>query len=227
MGLFTPFAYIKNKQVTQSIPNVVTAGLMMYVDAGVPASYPGSGTTWNDLSGNGRNLTLINGPTFNAGLNGGALVFDGTNDYLSTTSFANPNGRLTVEVLLNYTARGIYQNIFDRIIARPMLWVDPSNRLELNEAALVTTVAFNGQNILASSTFSTATPGIQLYINGAINRTLNTAQSSWPNPFDLTFLNRGGSSTLQANVYAIRVYDRVLSAAEILQNYNVDNERFS
>ena len=62
--------------------SIVTDGLVFYVDAGNGDSYPGTGTTWSDLVGS-NNGTLTNGPTFDSG-NGGSIVFDGTNDYIST-----------------------------------------------------------------------------------------------------------------------------------------------
>ena len=61
-------------------PKIVTDGLVFAVDAANTKSYPGSGTTWKDLSGNGNDGTLTNGPTFDSG-NGGSIVFDGGNDY--------------------------------------------------------------------------------------------------------------------------------------------------
>ncbi len=61
-------------------PSIVLDGLKLYLDAGNAASYAGTGTTWTDLSGNGHNGTLTNGPTYNSA-NGGSIVFDGTNDY--------------------------------------------------------------------------------------------------------------------------------------------------
>jgi hypothetical protein len=61
-------------------PKIVSSGLVLCLDAANKLSYPGTGTTWTDLSGTGKNLTLTNGPTFNAG-NMGSIVFDGTNDY--------------------------------------------------------------------------------------------------------------------------------------------------
>jgi hypothetical protein len=224
MGLFTPFANIKNN------PTIVTDGLMLWVDAGIKQSYPGSGTTWTDISGNGRNLTLTNGPVFNGGLNGGAIIFDGTNDFLSTTSFANPNNRLTFQILLNYTAKNAYQNIYDRGAAffGPMMWIDNNNKIEINTGTgLTSDVAYNAQNILITSTSSTATPGIQLYINSDLVKTQSTAQASWTNPYNLTLLNRSGANTLQATIYAIRAYDRVLTAEEVAQNYDFDKQRFN
>lgn len=62
---------------------IVTDGLVLCLDAANPKSYPGSGTAWMDLSGNGNNGTLTNGPTYNSG-NKGSIVFDGVNDYVRT-----------------------------------------------------------------------------------------------------------------------------------------------
>jgi hypothetical protein len=61
---------------------VVQSGLVLNLDAGVSRSYGGSGTTWTDLSGNGNTGTLVNGPTYSSA-NGGALSFDGADDYAS------------------------------------------------------------------------------------------------------------------------------------------------
>lgn len=64
-------------------PKIVTDGLVLALDAGNTKSYPGSGTTWSDLSKNVNNATLINGTTFSSDNNGG-ITFDGTNDYYSS-----------------------------------------------------------------------------------------------------------------------------------------------
>ena len=58
-------------------PSIVTNGLVLALDAANHKSYPGSGTTWFDLSGNSHDGTLTGGPTFNSD-NGGSIVFDGT-----------------------------------------------------------------------------------------------------------------------------------------------------
>ena len=69
-------------------PKIVTDGLVLALDAANPRSYPGSGTTWYDLSGNGYNGTLLNGTSFSNG-NSGYLSFDGTNDRISFTQFTH------------------------------------------------------------------------------------------------------------------------------------------
>lgn len=75
-------------------PKLVTSGLILYLDAGNQASYPGSGTTWNDLSGNSRNASLVNGPTFSSDALG-SVVFDGVNDY-GTASGISTAGSMAI-----------------------------------------------------------------------------------------------------------------------------------
>ena len=67
---------------TKYSPKIITNGLVLSLDAANNKSYPRSGTTWTDLSGNNNTGTLTNGPTFNAG-NQGSIVFDGVDDYIS------------------------------------------------------------------------------------------------------------------------------------------------
>ena len=84
-------------------PNIVKDGLVLHLDAANYKSYPGSGTTWSDLSGNGNNGTLTNGPTFDSG-NRGSIVFDGSNDfvYLSNpSSLAFGTGDFSIEIWCN------------------------------------------------------------------------------------------------------------------------------
>ena len=66
-------------------PLVTTTGLLLYLDAANRRSYPGSGTAWYDLSGNGNHFTLYNGPTYS----NGALTFDGVNDYAASNNNLN------------------------------------------------------------------------------------------------------------------------------------------
>ena len=87
-------------------PKIVTDGLVLYLDAGNTKSYPGSGTSWSDLSGKSNNGTLTNGPTYSSD-DGGSIVFDGTDDYVSNTdpnlSESELEGNLTFEYWLKPT----------------------------------------------------------------------------------------------------------------------------
>jgi hypothetical protein len=87
-------------------PRTVTDGLVLALDAGNTKSYPGSGTTWTDLSGRGNNATLTNGPTYSSA-NGGSIVLDEIDDYISNVnpglSDAQVEGELTYEYWLQPT----------------------------------------------------------------------------------------------------------------------------
>jgi hypothetical protein len=84
--------------VTVQPDTVVTSGLVLNLDASNPASYPGSGTLWTDLSGRGNNGTLTNGVGYSSD-NGGTLVFDGVNDYIVI-----PNGIISPSLLASNTS---------------------------------------------------------------------------------------------------------------------------
>lgn len=68
-----------------------TEGLQVYFDSGISTSYSGSGTTWNDISGNGRNGTLTNGPTYSSS-NGGIINLDGINQYVTISGYKGITG---------------------------------------------------------------------------------------------------------------------------------------
>ena len=78
--------------------SVVRDGLIMHLDAANKKSYPGSGTIWKDLSGQGNNGTLINGVGYSTD-NKGAMVFDGTDDYVSIPydSSLKPTTAITID----------------------------------------------------------------------------------------------------------------------------------
>lgn len=59
----------------------VTSGLIYYLDAGISSSYSGSGSTWNDISGSGKTLTLYNSPTFTSNGTKSYFTFNGTSHY--------------------------------------------------------------------------------------------------------------------------------------------------
>jgi hypothetical protein len=84
-------------------PRIVTDGLVLYLDAANPRSYPGSGTTWSDLSRGGNNGVLTNGPTFNSA-NNGSIVFDGTNDFIQCSNRTTINLGLTIETVIKTTS---------------------------------------------------------------------------------------------------------------------------
>ena len=96
---------------------VVQSGLVLNLDAGASTSYPGSGTTWTDLSGNGNNGSLVNGPTFNSS-NGGSISFDGSNDEVICTN--NASVQITVGTISAWFNANNGNSGYNGIIAKKM-----------------------------------------------------------------------------------------------------------
>tara|TARA_Y100000361_G_scaffold65711_1_gene57664 strand:+ start:901 stop:1593 length:693 start_codon:yes stop_codon:yes gene_type:complete len=217
----------------QAKRGIVQNGLILNLDAGVKDSYSGVGASWKDLKAN-RNGTLVNNPTFSKEA-GGRIVFDGTDEYMDDITIPNTTNQLTVEFALNYNDGG-YFNIFEASRnVRPMLWVDTAERLECSYSTaaggFVSPGNYIDQDIIATVLFDgTATPGISLYVNGSLVGTKDTQHVTWSDGLDFTFFNRNTSGTrslfYDGEVYFVRFYSRILSAAEVLQNYNATRHRF-
>jgi len=90
--------------------------LVLNLNAGNSTSYPGSGSTWFDISGYGNNATLVNGPTYNSA-NSGSIVFDGVNDYATinynSSSFLLGTGDFTINFWYYLSVPTLYAKIFN------------------------------------------------------------------------------------------------------------------
>lgn len=229
--------------IIHSGQEIVTNGLVLHLDAAQLRSYPGSGTTWTDLSGNGNNGTLTNGPTFNSS-NGGLIVFDATNDYVSTSYFGNDsNTSYTFSVWynpLNSVTTYPLQRGRDGMGAGWSLLLGSDNSSgNRYRAGVVKT----DSGVVSYVTRSTSTMvlnqwvyltgvwinnnSINLYVNGVFNSSvsgsgtvLRTSTDGWV----LGSLGTAGYSNIQISF--AQIYNRALTSAEILQNYNATKSRF-
>lgn len=107
---FSPFSYQQGR--VQAAPNplpIASGDLQLYYDFSNTTSYPGSGTVVTDLSGNGRTGTLVNGPTFSS-TNGGVMVFDASNDYLDTTYTGVTSRPLSIGVWVYLTNLSMFRS---------------------------------------------------------------------------------------------------------------------
>jgi hypothetical protein len=228
---------------------IVRNGLLMYLDAGVANSYPGSGTTWTDLSLNGYNGTLINGPTYST-TSGGVLVFDGSNDYaeinvnswIRSTSSAytfssffyltTSDGGAPYSLMTSPNAGDTNDGFWQHLNLGNWLW-----RTEDNVSG-----EFGG-NVESPSPFSSGnwyhiatvikTNSLIFYRNGLPVATISTT-FNWANLRNdhtaYLYLATGYSPEigyhLNGRIANFSFYNRELSAAEILQNFNADRRRF-
>lgn len=210
---------------TKYNPRIVTNGLMMYVDAANPRSYPGTGNTWYDLSGNNYNMTLVNGVGFSTA-SGGVLQTDGTNDYIILNPFNISTTNHTIMGASRYSGatRG---RIFSTMGGNWLLghwnnyirsyWANGNVRLAVDPGDTNWYISTAVENY--SSDLWT------LYSNGSLVITSDNGTAG-PDGFSFGAWS-GNSERSTAEISFFMVYDRLLTAQEISQNYNALKKRFS
>ena len=217
-------------------PNIVSDGLVLYLDAGSPNSYrPDFGTTWKDMSGLNNSGSLINGPTYDS-TNGGGIVFDGVDDYVVTnTNFTLSEATLSCWIKRNGTADQYDGILFSRTPSTATgLNIFSSNQLgyHWNDAqstwgwASGITIPDSSWCMIAVTIISTTGIvylGQSSEFTSATNTTTHNTVSSLV--FNLArdpFANR----YFKGNISNAMIYNRALSPTEILQNYNAQKSRF-
>jgi hypothetical protein len=202
---------------------IVQQGLVLNLDAGNPYSYGGAGTTWYDVSGNSYNGTLTNGPTYSSDV-GGTIVFDGVNDYV-TTSFATTSGQSVTYCgwLYSTESTSTYKNFVDSLSTSPMIWWNTSGQIEFDESRYTTTTVYRNQWVYVSLSKPSGSSSASYYVNGVLvgTGTAYTTPALIP-----TLFNRSAAQTWKGNGAVVQIYNRALSAAEVLQNYNATKGRF-
>lgn len=224
--IFSPFSYIAQQPY-------VTSGLQLYVDAGITQSYVGTGSTYNDLSGNGNNLTLANGPTFSS-TEGGYFTFNGTNQYVNNFAYTNQfsgNNFTYVGVIRYDNKSNSYHNVFDTYNSvNPMMWINTASKIEVDQSAGYTSpLSYTGQTIQVAMVHSnTAGVGVKLYVNGKLIGENTAAQGAIPSNNRISLYRRETSGNYyKGRGYNLMIYNKVLSAAEVQQNYLAFKNRYN
>ena len=233
--------------------NTVTNGLVLSLDAAKRDSYPGSGTVWSDISGNGNNGTLTNGPTFNSD-NGGSIVFDGTNDYASLPTNTITSGSVAMFFWISGSYQNYYLSLFERNSATGTGlstaipyngWVQVGY---MGNSGSFNRFVINGQVYSANTganfpyDYATFKP---IFWMGAVppfggNSNPNLSFHLQPSPggytgfnwIDFSYKAIGVSATagnqryFNGGISSMQIYNRALSTSEVLQNYNAQKSRY-
>jgi hypothetical protein len=147
---------------------LVTDGLVLNLDAAKLDSYPGSGTTWRDISGNNNNGTLTNGPTFSGIGKQAAIVFDGVDDYITTPLATTSGQALTiVGTLYSTETTATYRNFYDSATQKPMIWWDATGKVEF-DINFTSSVAYRNQWTFVALSKPAGNSSPSYYINGAL-----------------------------------------------------------
>ena len=216
--------------VQSNYSKIIKDGLVLWLDAMNNNSYPESGTTWTDLSGNNITGTLTNGPTFDTA-NGGSIVFDGSNDFVQT----NINSSFTAMTLMGFIKRNgaqvDYTGIFySRGTSITGISFYSTNNLGYTWNAVPATYEWNSNLLVPDNTWcmvamSVTSTTATAYVN--TSSATNTVSHTSTTIDDLKLgQDEVGSRFMNGNIANVMMYNRALSATEILQNFNATRGRF-
>ena len=232
--------------VTASGSNPSASGLILHLDASNASSYPGSGTTWTDLTGNGYNGTLINGPTYSAE-NSGVISFDGTNDYVEIADAvalrATTTTELTVQIWANISSFTAGDGLFGKQFgASPggydgySLALQTNNVLRLQMNGDTVNGGYNsGNNVWSLNTWHLFTAIIDFggtpkaFVDTTNVVSTTNAESSITNNNATLRIGQSvqeGSPYPVMKVGAFYVYNKALTNQEITDNYNNTKSRY-
>jgi hypothetical protein len=230
---------MKNREV----PGIVTSGLILSLDSGFLNSYPTTGLTWSDISGVGNNAKLINGPTFDSG-NGGTIILDGTNDYIDFPSMTtsslglNTSNGASICCWINLKLLSRWTGVFAFWLTNNVCdfgWdIQPNNILRTWKNSS----SYTGFDVDGSPSFTpyadkwvyfvlvSNSTNLLFYANGKLieSRTVSGNLDTTSNS-KLT-LGDHWDDPAQMKTSIVQIYNRALSAAEVLQNYQATYTRF-
>jgi hypothetical protein len=223
-------------------PRIVRDGLVLALDAADRNSYPGSGTTWYDLSGNGNNGTLTNGTSYSTS-NSGIFVFDGSDDYVNFGDLDILSGAFSVNAWFkgDTTQTGNYATIVSKDIGGSFgefAMTSDSNNTYIR-------FGFNGsdgQHAVSNSLYSDikanswvnycgtwdGSSNLKLYRNSTLIDSDATATGTLvSNNSNLMIGDRtAADGYFGGDIAIVQIYTKELTATEVLQNYNATKTRF-
>jgi hypothetical protein len=224
-------------------PSIVTNGLVLNLDAANIKSYPTTGTTWTDLSGNSNTGTLTLGPTFSKD-GGGSIVFDGSDDLLSindSESFTLTNKDFCFDFWINFTSLLNNRTIISQynVSGLAPIWIgrvgssltvyassDGVNWNVLNNQLGFTVTSDQWLNIVLTRSGNVWAS----YLNGVQKSTLTASGVLYNSTNNLIFASRvvSGDGYLSCKLSNLKLYvGKSLTAPEITQNYNALKSRFN
>ena len=220
-------------------PNIVTDGLVFSIDAGSPRSYPGTGTTVNSLIGSNSG-SLINGTGYSSD-NGGVFTFDGNNDRINDFSENLQPASISIEywkkwtsvsddwLIGNQTSNPIDNNNgwYSRIDSPSYNFIARFGVGSTQRSVTYNPIVLNKWTHVVTSFNSSE--GAKLYWNSELVSTNNNGGTlSYANVLGLEIGGANdGSRNTPGPVGPVRIYNKALSASEIIQNYNALKNRFS
>lgn len=240
---------IKNLSVVAPGASILSDNLFMHLDASNSSSYPGSGTTWTDLTGNGNNGT-ISGATWSS-TDGGIFDFDGINDSvqiahksslsLSTTTQRTVQVWVKIDALPASNAQipifgklsgsfgfdGYWGGLFSNGGAVRCVTNGTAIQRVSTSTSTITTDTWYLFTFISQITSTSNTTKVYINTTEYITTAHGSDSYSESNPFYLGWIGSGVSSPyLNGKIGACYFYTDGLTASEIQQNYNATKSRY-
>ena len=220
-------------------PDMIQDGLVLALDAADRNSYVSGSTTWTNLAG-GNNGTLVNGPTFDSG-SGGSIVFDGVDDYALSSLSVNSITNVTIQCWVNISStskKGAFIKVGGGVNGYA-IGVGLSTYEDLGNDIIVlfpgirwidTNVTYGtGWKMATLVIGATSVPTI--YVNDTLIGSYSGTNPITPTANVYFGRNVGDEGAILrafgGNMANAKIYNRALSATEILQNYNATKSRFN
>jgi hypothetical protein len=220
---------------------------VLALDAGNSSSYPGSGTSWTDLSGNGNTGTLTNGPTYGGSGTGGYIDFDGTNDYVDIANSSSLNPTTGITLLAWYKMDSPLtsnQNIISKgytAVSAPFIQYSfkmfdnsPFNTPQFNLALGGNLIQLNGATTMTTATWYLVActydkSSMKIYVNNVQDANTNSQTanlSTYSTSLSIARWPTGNSQFLNGQVAMTLIYNRALSSTEVGDIWNATKSRY-
>jgi hypothetical protein len=212
--------------LNNNYPSIVTSGLTLNLDAGFVSSYPKTGTSWKDLSGNGNNGTLVNGPTYSSA-GGGCIVSDGSDDGVTVVDSSNLD--LTKFTLDGWVWFNQHKDYGSLLVKGPGGNGSLFNYCFFFYASTIICGFGDGGNFYAAPILAPPintwhhivgvydSVAISFYLNGVLTQSIPVVATPYQNNNSLNIIQT--EYPIDGKVSSAKVYNRALSASEVLQNY--------
>jgi hypothetical protein len=215
------------KRYEYSVP-INTDGLLLNLDAGSLLSYAGSGNSWFDISGNNNVGLLVNGPTYSGSGVTGALVFDGTNDYVTLgKDILSTVYTISAWFMLGDQASNRMQIIFDSSYSGILMNKNGGEFYYKNVSSYLLNFSYSFNfNTWYNITAVNASNKKSIYVNGLLVASIFDNSSYEPVNNFVIGSNSGNVEFLLGKVAGVIAYNRALTASEIYQNYDAMRTRY-
>jgi len=220
--------------ITISSDGPVTANLTMYLNAADSASYPGSGTTWFDVSGNSADITLVNSPAYTLGTQS-YFTFNGTNQYGTGAKTGVLDNSQYTKSLWFYLNGYADNNFSSSSPGGHFMYMGPGGTTHKVYCGhtdwpvytvFPSTTTFNLSTwYYIACTFDT-TNGMALYVNGVLDATYTANLSPFTGNGSTNIATFGEGNLLDGRIAKAFFYNKRLTASEVLQNYNATKTEF-